>query len=114
VFQNEVYVAQENNIARGGYPTEFIKGARRCDSGGKKNPILEPMICEALRIVTSFDLNAVQSFMNRITDRILEKGKRMGFGVQPWSAMWSHDWSSTDIEGNGGISYSRDNGGGCE
>jgi len=83
VFQNEVYDAQENNVAKGGYPTEFIKGARRCDSGGEKNPILEPMICDALRIVSSFDLNAVQSFMNHITDRILEKGKRMGFDVQP-------------------------------
>ena len=39
--------------------------------------MLEPMICEALRIVSSFDLNAVQSFMNRITDRILEKEKRI-------------------------------------
>jgi selenocysteine lyase/cysteine desulfurase len=83
VFTNEVYDAQENNIAIGGYPTEFVKGARRCDSGGKKNPILEPMICEALRIVSSFDLNASQSFMKRITDRILEKGQRLGLGVQP-------------------------------
>jgi len=74
--------AQENNIAKGEYPTEFIKGARRCDSGGRKDPMLEPMIREALRIVSSFDLNAVQSFMNRITDRILEKGKRMGFGAR--------------------------------
>ena len=41
------------------------------------------MICEALRIVSSFDLNASQSFMKRITDRILEKGQRLGLGVQP-------------------------------
>jgi len=34
--------------------------------------------------MSSFDLNAVQSFMNRITDQILEKGKRiLGFSVQP-------------------------------
>jgi len=91
VFQNEVYDARENNIAKEEYPypSEFIKGARRCDSGGGNNPILEPMICEALRIVSSFELNAVQPFVNRIIDRILEKGKRMEFGVQPWSAMWS-------------------------
>jgi len=34
--------AQENNIAKGGYPTEFIKGARRCDSGGKRIPCWNP------------------------------------------------------------------------
>ena len=40
VFRNEVYDVQENDIALGGYPTEFIKGvSRRCDSGGKTNPI---------------------------------------------------------------------------
>ena len=33
--------------------------------------------------MSSFDLNAAQSFMKRITDRILEKGMGMGLGVQP-------------------------------
>ena len=61
--KNEVYVAaQENNIATRGYPTEFVKGARKCDC----DPILQP---KALRVVSSFDLIAAQSIMKRITDR---------------------------------------------
>jgi selenocysteine lyase/cysteine desulfurase len=83
IFQDEVYDATENNIDEKGYPAEFVCGARRCDSGGKNNPILEPMICEGLRIVNAIQLDSAQSYLKRITDQILEGGKSIGFDVQP-------------------------------
>jgi len=84
VFQDEVYDAIENNIdAKGGYPAQFLCGARRCDSGGKKNPVLEPTICEGLRILTSIQMDSAQSYLKSITDQILEGGQRIGFDVQP-------------------------------
>lgn len=82
VFQNEVYDAQENNIQSDGYPSAFIAGASRLDSGGKKNPILEPMICEALRIVSKIDLDEAQRQLKSVTDVILIRGIALGFSVQ--------------------------------
>jgi len=83
VFQNEVYEAGENLIGASGYPEEFVRGAARCDGGGKKNPILMPMVREGLRIVTRLDLRKAQGVLRTITDRILEGGTNLGFGVQP-------------------------------
>lgn len=83
VFQNEVYDATENNIGNEGYPDKFVSGAARCDSGGKKNPILQPMICEGLKIVNALDLNEAQSYLRGITDNILEGAETMGLGIQP-------------------------------
>lgn len=82
-FQDDVYDALENKIGPSGYPDEFLSGARRCDSGGKKNPILEPMICQGLKLVNSIDLEKAQTYLKRLTDEILEGGKRIGFDVQP-------------------------------
>jgi len=65
---------------------------------GKKNPILEPLICEALRIVPSFGLNAVQSLMNGITDRILEKGWGSAFNLVRDVVL--HDWSKEMVDMN--------------
>jgi selenocysteine lyase/cysteine desulfurase len=83
VFQDEIYDAVENKIGQRGYPEEFLSGAKRCDSGGKKNPILEPMICQGLKIVNSIDLEKAQAYLKRLTDEILEGGRRLGFDVQP-------------------------------
>jgi len=82
VFQDEVYDATENNIGKHGYPEEFISGAARLDSGGKKNPILLPMVCEGLRIVKEIDVMEAQKYLTRITDRVLIGGEEIGFGVQ--------------------------------
>jgi selenocysteine lyase/cysteine desulfurase len=84
VFQNEAYDASENNIGKEGYPSEFLNdGAGRCDSGGKKNPILQPMVCEGLKIVNSLDLIQAQCHLKCITDLVLEGAKKLGLGVQP-------------------------------
>ena len=47
------------------------------------------------------NLRAARYFMNRITDRILEKGKRMGFGVQHVPRC-GYMIGLRPIEGNGG------------
>ncbi len=83
VFQNEVYDAKEDNITPVGYPTDFIPGAARLDSGGKKNPILLPMVCEALRIVNQIDKCQAQEYLKSITDEILRGARNIGFDVQP-------------------------------
>jgi selenocysteine lyase/cysteine desulfurase len=83
VFQNEEYDAAENNIGNGGYPDFFVDGAARCDSGGKKNPVLQPMVCEGLKIVNSLDMNEAQCYLRGITDQVLEGAEKMGLGVQP-------------------------------
>lgn len=82
-FQDEIYDALENKIGRKGYPNEFLSGARRFDSGGKKNPILEPMVCQGLKIVKSLDFEQAQAYLRGITDKILEGGRRLGLDVQP-------------------------------
>jgi selenocysteine lyase/cysteine desulfurase len=81
-FQNEIYDAQEDNIEIKGYPSAFVEGAARLDSGGKKNPILEPMVCEALKFVTQLDLCDAQSCLKILTDEILVRGRNIGFSVQ--------------------------------
>jgi selenocysteine lyase/cysteine desulfurase len=83
VFQNDVYDAAEENIGSHGYPEEFVIGAARLDSGGKKNPILLPMVCEGLRIVNQIDTLQAQNYLKGLTNRILAGGQEMGFGVQP-------------------------------
>ena len=83
VFQDEVYDATENNIDSNGYPEALIKGAARLDSGGKKNPILLPMVNEGLRIVNRINLVEAQMYLKSITDSILVGGEKIGFGVQP-------------------------------
>jgi selenocysteine lyase/cysteine desulfurase len=82
VFQNEIYDAQEDNITRNGYPHAFVDGAPRLDSGGKKNPILEPMVCEALKFVTQLDLCYAQSQLKVLMDALLVRGRAIGFSVQ--------------------------------
>jgi selenocysteine lyase/cysteine desulfurase len=81
-FQNEIYDAQEDNITTDGYPNAFVNGAARLDSGGKKNPILEPMVCEALKIVTQLDLSDAQSRLKILMDAVLVRGRAIGFSVQ--------------------------------
>jgi len=83
IFQNDLFDAEENGIGQNGYPEDFIGGAARCDSGGKKNPIIMPMVKEGLQIVTQLDLNDSQIKLRKITDMILERAKIIGFGVQP-------------------------------
>ena len=83
VFQDEVYDATEDNITSKGYPEEFISGAARLDSGGKKNPVLLPMVCEGLRIVNQINKSQAQKYLNTITDEILDEARKIGFDVQP-------------------------------
>ncbi len=83
VFQDTVYDATEDNIGPCGYPEEFVAGAARLDSGGKKNPVLLPMVCEGLRIVNGIDKFQAQIYLKTLTDRILTGGEKLGFGVQP-------------------------------
>ncbi len=83
VFQDEVYDATENNIEGNGYPTEFVSGAARLDSGGKKNPVLLPMVCEGLRIVNQIDKCHAQEYLKMISDEVLDGAKIIGFNVQP-------------------------------
>ena len=82
-FQNEVYDAAEGNIGPSGYPEDFVAGAARLDSGGKKNPILLPMVCEGLRIVREINKGSAQEYLKLLTNRILAGGEEIGFGVQP-------------------------------
>mmetsp|Transcript_3740 Transcript_3740/g.5594 ORF Transcript_3740/g.5594 Transcript_3740/m.5594 type:complete len:474 (-) Transcript_3740:416-1837(-) len=84
VFQDEIYDATKNNIKNGsgGYPDAFIPGAARCDGGGKKNPILQPMVNEGLRLVNELDLEAAHAYLQTITDEIYEGAKKLGFSTQ--------------------------------
>jgi len=66
-----------------GYPEQFIKGAARCDSGGKKNPILLPMILEGLKHVNTLDVPDCQKNLKSMTDQILDRTSRLGLTVQP-------------------------------
>ena len=83
VFQDEVYDATEDNISSKGYPEEFISGAARLDSGGKKNPVLLPMVCEGSRIVNQINKSQAQKYLNTIADEILDKARKIGFDIQP-------------------------------
>ena len=84
VFQNAVYDATENNIDQDGYPTCFVQGAARLDSGGKKNPILLPMVLEGLKIVNSMHLQEAQEYLMGLTEYCILRAKEMklGLGVQ--------------------------------
>mmetsp|Transcript_7083 Transcript_7083/g.10150 ORF Transcript_7083/g.10150 Transcript_7083/m.10150 type:complete len:419 (+) Transcript_7083:447-1703(+) len=103
VFQDEVFDARENVLSQQptdsndddcydnyddnhyehvGYPEKFVKGAARCDGGGKKNPILLPMIREGLIIVTRLNLIEAQNRIQIMTDQILERTKLFGLTIQ--------------------------------
>ena len=87
VFQSSIYDATEDNIDERGYPAEFVDGAARLDSGGKKNPILLPMVLEGLKIVNSLDLKDAQNKILSITEycikRVLELELELGVQVGP-------------------------------
>ncbi len=89
-FQTENYDAMENKIRPGsgsgseaGYPAAFIPGAARCDGGGKKNPILLPMVNEGLRLVCDhIDISSAQEYLRCITNEIYHRARDLGFGIQ--------------------------------
>eukprot|EP00553_Chaetoceros_curvisetus_P009244 CAMPEP_0204615120 /NCGR_PEP_ID=MMETSP0717-20131115/2699_1 /ASSEMBLY_ACC=CAM_ASM_000666 /TAXON_ID=230516 /ORGANISM="Chaetoceros curvisetus" /LENGTH=313 /DNA_ID=CAMNT_0051627983 /DNA_START=108 /DNA_END=1049 /DNA_ORIENTATION=+ len=94
VFQTENYDAMENKICPGskspssgsteaGYPTAFIPGAARCDGGGKKNPLLLPMVSEGLRLVCDhIEITSAQKYLRCITNEIYYRARGLGFGIQ--------------------------------
>jgi selenocysteine lyase/cysteine desulfurase len=84
VFQSSVYDATEDNIDEHGYPAEFVDGAARLDSGGKKNPILLPMVLEGLKIVNSLNLKEAQEHLLTLTEYCIQRASEMKleFGIQ--------------------------------
>jgi len=72
--------ATENSILSNcGYPEEFISGAIRFDSGGRKNLVLLSMVQEGLRIVTNLNLNQAQKQLFQITTYIIQHVQHLGF-----------------------------------
>jgi len=55
----------------GCYPEQFFPGARRFDAGGKPNPLIVPMVREALQLLTlKWSPHAIQSYLMSLTDSI--------------------------------------------
>ena len=55
----------------GCYPEQFFPGARRFDAGGKPNPLIVPMVREALQLLTlKWSPHAIQSYLMSLTDFI--------------------------------------------
>jgi selenocysteine lyase/cysteine desulfurase len=54
-----------------GYPTRFMKDARKFNSGGKPNPILLPMLQESLKYVVSIDKSDVQLKLQELSQPLL-------------------------------------------
>jgi selenocysteine lyase/cysteine desulfurase len=67
----------------GFYPSLFQKGAQRCDSGGKPNPILIPMIRAGLEQVTQQSLPDIQQKLVQVTNAVVSKAQPLGFVSVP-------------------------------
>jgi selenocysteine lyase/cysteine desulfurase len=53
-----------------GYPAEYMGGARRFDCGGRPNPVILPMVAEALQLVHRWTPSAVQVYCDRIAGKL--------------------------------------------
>jgi dTDP-4-dehydrorhamnose reductase len=54
-----------------GYPTPFMPGARRFDFGGRPNPIIVPMVREALRLILYWTPEKIQAYLRTLTDQLV-------------------------------------------
>lgn len=54
-----------------GYPVPFMAGARRFDFGGRPNPIIVPMVREALRLVLFWTPEYIQTYLRNLTDQLV-------------------------------------------
>ena len=64
-----------------GYERRFEKGARALDSGGRPNPVLMPMACEAVETVLRWRPRRVQDTLRAHTDRVAERAAELGLRV---------------------------------
>lgn len=53
-------IAYRNTLSPNGYPSDFMAGARKFDSGGRAQPILMPMLRAALEKVALIDVKQAQ------------------------------------------------------
>lgn len=71
----------------GRYPSEFMNGARRLDSGGRPSYIIMPMIRESLNIlVKQLTVPRVTAELRRYTTELARRAKELGFHVPPHHA----------------------------
>jgi selenocysteine lyase/cysteine desulfurase len=60
-------------LTGGGYPLDFKPGARRLDSGGRPNPILIPMIKEALGLILDWKPCHIQAKLADLTNYLVDE-----------------------------------------
>lgn len=75
--------AAKNEMGPKGYPFEFVKDARKFDSGGKPNPILLPMLRASLEKVVQLDVCKVQDDLKHLTAPIIQWAAQHSFCLTP-------------------------------
>lgn len=64
--------ASSNDMGPHGYPSRFLPGARKFDSGGKPNPILVPMLQASLEQVVQLHIPAVQQQLTQLIQPLVD------------------------------------------
>lgn len=64
--------AAKESMTPNGYPTTFLKDARKFNSGGKPNPILLPMLQASLEEVASLDKFELQAKLKNLANPLLQ------------------------------------------
>jgi selenocysteine lyase/cysteine desulfurase len=64
-----------------GYEERYKMGARRFDSGGRPNPVLLPMVCEALKMVLAWDPQHIHVTLTAMTTKIGLAAGRLGLSI---------------------------------
>jgi selenocysteine lyase/cysteine desulfurase len=64
--------ASKDEMGPSGYPEQFLKDARKFDSGGKPNPILLPMLRSSLEHVVTLDQTELQQTLRDLMQPLLK------------------------------------------
>ena len=64
-----------------GYEPRFKQGARAYDSGGRPNPVLMPMVCEAVNMVLDWKPANVRDMLQRQTDKVAKTARQLHLRV---------------------------------
>ena len=67
-----------------GYPENFKIGARKFDIGGRPNPILLPILNDALKHILKFKVNKISKMCENLCQKLKNGLIEMGF------QLWVH------------------------
>ena len=81
----ESYIARKNSSGFAGtidYTDDYVEGAARFDVGQKHNPILLPMLTQALKEVLERQPSRIQDYCKKLMQDSLTELKTFGYGVE--------------------------------